>query len=532
MSERNGQADPQDGLLRRLMSLTQFVFDPTINRDHYIGRKSQLTLDEECGYPTDTEMTPVWYKQKYMRWGIASRVVNIWPDECWSTFPTISDTENRGYTTFEESWAELQEKTLAFHYFHRVDRLSRIGRFGILFYGLSDGGRLERAPEGIDGSTGLPKGKTPKHQLNFVRAFDETFVRVVRKEERKTSPRYGMPTLYAIKFDTPTVEDSEPAGKETIVHWTRVQHVHDNGIASEMFGVPALYSVIEYIYDMRKVSGSSAEMFYKGGFPGYAFKTFPGVENATEDVEFGEEELRDQVERYMKRLQRYLLTRGGEWESLQPQVANPDKHLDWYIKQICLTIDTPMRIFLGSESGHLASDQDNQTYRTRLSGRQTRHCEPKIVRPFMTNMVNYGVLPKPKKLLVAWSDLMAMSEEKKADIALKKAQTLMQFMQGNVAQVFPIRLFLTQVMNCSEELAQAIEEELKKKPPMPPIDVQLAQIQAQSRLEVAGARGGSTGGLRRGNAPRKATGRPTGKVDKAGRSKTPRAGTASRTKRS
>lgn len=492
------------------------------------GNPMKLDIPGECGYPTDDEMDVTWYKSEYDRNGIAARVVNIYPDECWAVHPDIYETDDNRVTTFETAWDALIKRTLAFHYIHRVDRLSRVAQFAILYLGFDDGAKPDKAPAGINPKTG---DGTPTKQLNlmFVRCFDQSTVRVEEVDRDINSPRYGLPVTYLIQFQNPAVSGKDP-GKgnppvqtsiQNRVHWTRVIHVADNIETNEYLGIPILRRVANYLWDIKKVAGGSGEMFWRGGFPGFSFETYPDLAG---DSAVDVDSLRDEMWAYQRGLQRYLATVGGKWNSLQPQVANPDKHLEWYIQLICASIGVPMRIFMGSESGHLASTEDASAWKGRLLGRQINYLEPRLMRPFVDRLLQFGCLPKPKNgiYICNWRDLKTLSDLEKADIALKKSQALGQFTSMNVGQEFPRRLYLTMILGMTEDQVNSIEEELKKNPPNPPLEMQLADKQQETAIKTAAMKPapvaagvksktkktGPSGGARKGNPPRKNVGKP------------------------
>lgn len=487
--------------------------------------KNERELAVECGYAEDSDLTSQWYYQSYKRWGISARVVDLWPDECWAVYPEIYETEDKDQTPFEKVLTAVARKTLAFHYLHRIDRLSGIGQFGILLLGLDDGGDLSTAPPGINPITGERKpDATNVANLNYIRAFDQTLVKVQKFDSDFRSPRYGFPTVYSIQFESVNNTDNDnvggvnpptastPRGTQKI-HWTRIIHVADNCMASEIFGVPRQRPVADYLHDIRKVAGSSAEMFFKGGFPGYAFEAYP---DQAGDPSTSDEEIAEQMLKYQRGFQRYLSSFQGKWNSLQPQVANPDKHLDWYVTMICATIGVPKRIFLGSESGQLASTQDDTVWRARCTARQKVYLEPKLLRPFVDRLIALGVLPKPQleDYTVQWRDLRALSDKERAEIALKKLQALMQYTTGNVGQVIPVRSLLTLIMGMTEEEADAVQKELKANPFKPYIPPVQAVPGGSASTPPSGKSPGSSskskpgGGARKGNAPKAKVGKP------------------------
>jgi uncharacterized protein len=454
---------------------------------------SRRDLDRECGYPA--EPSPEQYQAMYERVGVGRRVVRIWPDECWAAYPELYESDDPGTKTeFEVAWAELEKKVQPWHFLHRADTLSRIGRYGVLLLGLSDGADLAEPVRGVN-RDGTPRANRAKLELLYLRAFPESQAEVTLLEGDVKSPRYGQPLSYRLTLANP----GDPlGGRATVpqdVHWTRIIHLAEYRESSEVFATPALRPVYNNILDIRKVSGSAAEMFYKGGFPGYSFETYPDLAG---QAPVNKAAVRAEVSAYTEGLQRFLTAVGGSWKSLAPQVADPSKNLQQQLTLICATIGVPVRIFLGSESGHLASTQDAGTWKERLQGRQTLYLEPMVVRPLVDRLVGLGVLPPPKGYKINWRDLRTLGEKDRADVALKQVQALMQYMQGGVSTILPLRHLLTLVMGLTDSQVEAIIKKVGEdpKPPPPPTPAP-----------------GPQGGGRSGKAPRRNTGRPPGRVE-------------------
>lgn len=490
------------GLVGNLQSTT-----PIVSRLMSSNTRPKINIEAECGYYDTAEMTPDFFRERYTRWGLGARVVNIWPDECFALHPEIYQNESNKSTTWERRLDDLVNDKLFYHHVHRLDRLSGIGKFGILFIGLNDGGNLERPPAGIDEKTGENK-KDKEYDVNYFRAFDQALVTVSQIDTDPRSPRFGEPTEYLLNF-TADQKDEAPLAtlKDIRVHWTRVQHAADNRLTSEVNGEPRMKPVMDYLTDCRKILGGAGEMFWKGGFPGYTFEQSPELIGG---VTLDEESVRSQMWAFQQGLQRYLATVGGKWSSLTPQVADPSNHLQWNINMICMTLGVPTRIFMGSESGHLASTKDDDHWRRRVLGRQGNYLEPRIMRPLLAKLMNLGVLPKIKKYTINWRDLKALSEDEKADIALKKVQALAQYATGDVNQLIPARILLTHVMGFTEETAQLIEDELARNPPPPPMAMQKMQQQAEIAKQGLALKEKVALAGRSGKAPRGKVGRPKG----------------------
>ena len=269
------------------------------------------------------------------------------------------------------------------HYLHRVDGLSGIGSFGILLLGFDDGGELSDPVPGIMADGSRDPDSTKEHRLLYLRAFDQTLVQVQSYETDRNNPRYGQPRSYYVKFMDPlllstSVQPSIQDYTTQIVHWTRVIHIADNRMSSEVFGVPRQQCVLNRLFDLRKILGGSGEMFWRGSMPGWAFETPPELGT---DVELDDQSIKDQMEAMQSGLQRYIALTGMKARSLAPQVSSPTQHVDEQIRAICTSIGVPMRILQGTESDHLASQQDAVTWNRRLRRRQQIYLTPYVIGP-------------------------------------------------------------------------------------------------------------------------------------------------------
>lgn len=371
-------------------------------------------LDSECGYLEEITLDD--YGKMYDREGVGQRVVSVWPDECWIQDPQIDENEDSEDTPFEVAWKHLEERLNLFHYMHRADELSGIGAFGAILLGLNDGRPLSEPVPGIipsgpkagqrSGSTDVKDDpaapasapRTSKLKLNFVRVFDQRSIAVDQYETDETSPRYGQPLAYNVTLVNPNhIVASSGAGavpldrKDTRVHWTRVIHIADNRKSNEVFGTPRQQAVWNRLMDIRKLLGGSAEMFWKGAFPGFSFETHPELG----EVDIDQEALRKEFAEFSNGLNRFLATSGITAKSLAPQVADPENHVLIQIRAIAIQVGVPWRQLLGSEQAQLASEQDRDNLNKRITRRRQKYLSPWVVRPFVDRLITLGVLPTP-----------------------------------------------------------------------------------------------------------------------------------------
>lgn len=468
-------------------------------------------LDDECGYPqvVGTEA----YKRQWDRSGLAQRVVKIYPEECFAVDPVIYETERPRDTPFEKAWKSLcrSEEANPLHYLQRVDVLSGIGRFGVLLLGTDDGGALDTPLPGIN-LDGTPNAETKKPlRLLYLRAFDESMVQIKDWVKDSGNPRYGKAESYNISLadlNSSNVE-SQTNAINRAVHWTRVIHVADNREASEVYGVPRMQPVYNYILDAKKVLGSSAEMFYKGGFPGLSIEIDPRVLDAL-DIEIDEDALKEDLAAYMNGMQRYLAIIGMSAKSLAPQVANPQGNIESILHAIAMALGVPLRIFMGSEQAQLASGQDVRTWNRRLKRRLERYVTPLLVRPFIDRLIMIGALPAPKRdaksgmptggmydYHVWWPDVNMPDEDAQSQIADRRAAALMKFMMSKSYKFIQPSSFLRFWLGFNQDEVDTMMEEAKGSPELPRLE-ELAEMEAK-----VGDFGGPADSGTRGKSPSK-----------------------------
>ena len=450
-------------------------------------------LEEQCGHPETIEIEH--YRYRFDRGDISTRIVRLYPEGCWSTAPLIYETEDETETEFERRWNALNESLRLNSVLLRADVLSGIGRFGIILLGLDDGQPLH---------TEVKPGE--KRKLLYIRTFDESLVKIKQLEKNPSNPRFGQPVSYEIKFWNDNAEsgsasqhvaprtvsgiDTSPTpgleSRTTLeVHYTRVIHLADNRLTDDVFGTPRLQSVFNRLLDLHKIAGSSAEMFYKGGFPGLAIETTPDPQTG-EIPELDKEATKEEMELYFEGLQRYIALRGASAKSLQPQAVDPEPHAELQIRLMAIAVNCPWRILMGAEVGQLASGQDVKAWNNNLNRRREEYVSPYVIRPFIDRLIMLGVLPSPSggedavperngdpakpKYIIWWDDLNTPSDDEKADVAEKRTNAMAKYVGAGVATLIPPEHYLELVAGFSKDEVEAIMEEAEEQDfgdPMP-----------------------------------------------------------------
>lgn len=445
---------------------------------------SRRDIDDECGYPK--ELTVEQYKIMYDREGIATRVVSLYSEESWVHDPEIIETEDPEETEFEKAWKNLDNTRQIISYMMKGDELSGIGTFGIILLGINDGKTLDQPVEGIN-ERGEKTG-TVQYELIYLRTFDESSVRVEKSEMDQTNPRFGKPVLYSVAFESTNMTRIFDTGKtkvstsqQHIIHWTRIIHLADNRKSSEVYGVPRMQTLFNRLYDIRKISGGSAEMFWKGGFPGYSFEMDP---NAKAPTTAEQETMRDAITEYANGLQRYIRLQGVKVNSLAPQVADPRNHVEIQLELIAIALGVPKRIFMGAEQAKLASTQDQESWNKKVARRQKKYLTPYIVRPMIDRLIAFGILPEVEDYRVEWPDLNTESDQDKATTLRTQVEAYAKYVGGGVDSLIPPEEFLSMLAGFTpDQIKQIIKSSLERQEELEDQELEDQELDKAERKE-------------------------------------------------
>lgn len=425
-------------------------------------------INDECGYPETQQLTVDDFKELYVREAIASRVVKVLPEESWKVQPSVFEDENLEVTTpFEEAWKAVddvlqgkswhnqEEGNSVWSWLERVDVQSGIGTYGVLLLGLDDGKPLNEPAEFREGQ-----------KILYLRTLDESLADITRFEDDPTSERYGLPTQYLITFNDPDENFQSGIGLRTLtnnVHWSRVIHVADNRGSNVVFGVSRIKPSYNRLYDLRKLYSGSAEMYWKGAFPGLSIESHPQLGT---DVEVDVSGAKSQMENYMNGLQRYMSHIGFQVKSLAPQVVDPTPQIDAEIKAVCIEQGIPKRIFEGSERGELASSQDARAWNSRLQKRQERYITPHLIVPFVDRLILLGVLPEPTDgYSVVWPEMNTLTDLERATVAKQQTEAMAIYVQAGIeAMVQPMDYLVRFMDKKPDEVKEILKSAAEAEP--------------------------------------------------------------------
>jgi hypothetical protein len=400
-------------LIRRANFFSKLGLTFGDKRDIYdaLGYKKVLTYDDLAA--------------RYFRQDIAGTIIKAYPAATWSNPPEITEDEHSEDTPFEADFKKVSRRIKLWHYLKRVDIVSRIGQYGVLFVGTRDGNSFDR-----------PVGKKlDPEDILYLSVFSMKNAPIDSLVKNERDPRFGKPEYYNINFEAGTPISGGGLTEVTKnrpqkVHHSRVIHVAEDVIEDDIFGRPQLEGVYNLLDDLQKVVGATGESFWLNAFSGFQAAVDKDMELNAED----QAALSDEIEEYIHNFRRWIRTKGIELNQFETQVADPRGGFGVIMDLISGTTRIPQRILMGSERGQLASSQDEANWNNRVKERQESHAEVNMVRPFVDKLISWGTL-KEVEYSVSWPDISRMSEDDKAEVELKRATAMKRISEQGM---FPV----------------------------------------------------------------------------------------------
>lgn len=385
-------------LMSRVRSFNRVGLTYDGNRDLYktLGYKRRLHFED--------------YWQRYFRGGVAARVVDAFPNATWRTRPRII-SEN---PQFNEAWTSLVNRLKVFHYMERADRISGIGHYGALLIGARNTGSTENP---------LPKVRN-EDDIIFLAPYSEGHAEIYSFIQDTGNPRFGFPETYTIQPVAET-EDTRLTLPSFEAHHSRVLHIAEGLVEDEILGVPRQKRVWNYLDDLDKIVGGSAEAVWRTVDRGIQFDLDKDAELDPSDAG----NMEDEMDEFVHGFKRYLKTQGVTANPLGSDVPDPRGAFEIVVALISGTTGIPQRVLTGSERGQLASNQDERNFNARVKERQVSYAEPLILRPFIDKLMEIGALPEAD-YTVEWPDLSTMTRREHADVAARVAQAVSNAAKG------------------------------------------------------------------------------------------------------
>ncbi len=407
---------------------------------------------QALGYPTTTEIKWNDYYNRYARQDIAKAIIDRPVKASWKGEISIIENIDKEKTKFEQQWEEIYDRLKLKSIFMRADKLTGIGQFSVLLLGLSD----------VRNIAGFKKKytKSSNSKLLYVKPVSQKSVDIIEFERNVNSPRYGFPLMYKISTSE-VLETGQIGAIELVVHHSRIIHLVEDILESEIYGTPRLQAVYNRLMDLEKLIGGDAEMFWRGARPGFTGKVDENYEMTATALT----DLQDQIDEFEHNLRRVLVNEGVNYQALTQEIADPLNHVNIQIQMISAVTAIPKRILTGSERGELSSAQDKQEWISYVTSRREEQNEPYILRPFIDKLIKIGILAKPKdgKYIVMWDKLFSLSDSEKVAMGEQRAKALKLYTDNMFIQDFvSFEIFLEYFLALDKPQIDKVLDQQKK----------------------------------------------------------------------
>lgn len=319
---------------------------------------------------------------KYIRQGIASRIVNAPAAALWASPPKLNielNTEDH-----VDLWGAIM----------RADILAGIGEFSILVIGV----------EGMDENLETPLNTNIANaKITYAQPYSFQDVTINTFVDNMASAQHMKPEFYTINPSISQAINRSITSKR--IHYTRVIHVLENALVDEVFGIPRLLKVWNDLEDLAKVSGGSSECFWLAGNRGMQIDVDKDMQIDSND----EANLNAEVQEYIDGLSRFIRTRGVTVKNLGSDTPDPRSNFDMLINLISGTTGIPKRILIGSEAGQLASEQDKLNWAERISERRTLFGESVVLNQLFYRLKQANVIPSDTVIEYSWPEIVTMT---------------------------------------------------------------------------------------------------------------------------
>lgn len=350
------------------------------------------------------------YRERYRRFDIATRLVDIFPNATWRAGGKLTEDEDaKDDTPFEKAWNELNARLDIWPAFEDADIALGWSRFSVIVLG---------APGDLD----QPLKSLQAKDLMYLSVYGEEDVTITEFDIDTKSPRFGLPIQYMLRRQMQPNTTVQPPliGEGRALHYTRCIHIAENNVDDRVYGPVRLERGWNTLDDIEKVRGGGSEAYWKRADPGMHLKLDPSIPTGKDKKEAEEnlKALKGKLRDFTDGLERNLTTRGVDIDVLNANVSEFKGSVDTLMGLLSSGYGIPQRIFNGSERGELASTQDRANFEERVSDRRRKFAFPKVVKLFVNTMIKLGTLPAPKKpYSVMWGPVWETSSLENAELS-------------------------------------------------------------------------------------------------------------------
>lgn len=368
-----------------------------VKHDHY----------KDFGWPQNLSFDQ--FKRMYDRNSLAAAAVDKTVAKTWETFPEIWESEKAAKSKIEEQISKHFRKIKLWRGLMTADRRSLVGRYSAVILLLADGKPLSQPVEGT---------RLNIEDLVGVIPVWENQIRATKTISDPTDRLYGRPEM----FEYREVSDTSSASRNIAVHRTRVIIWSEDGL---MDGASLLQAGYNDLLDAEKVRGSGGEGFWKTSRGAPIIEASQGLKPSDVAKNMGVDQsklldkINDQLEQFQQGFDKGLMLGGMTATPLTISLPQPEEFHSIPTATFAASIQMPVRILLGNQTGERASTEDAKEWAKVNMARRVNYVIP-CIDQLIEWMVEFGML-KEGDWTVGWGDLTDSTALEKIEQAGKMA---------------------------------------------------------------------------------------------------------------
>ena len=365
------------------------------------------------------------FLQAYERGGPAHGAVHRILDKCWQERPRIKKPETDDETPWETKLGKLLAGINAWQKLRDFDRRNMVGRYAALIYRVADGKTLRE-----------PMQRAVK-LVDIVPVY-ENQIQVTGWNSDPNSTDFGQPTMFQYRRRQPTAKDTQGQPDEWVdVHPSRVQLLAEGSVTDFLDGVPLLKAGFNHLVDLEKISGGSAESYLKNSARTIVFQYDPTASvQAIQQADGSTKTVREIHEEQTRALNRNqdssIVLQGGQASTLQTQISDPGPAFEVAANLFAASVQIPMTVLFGAQTGRLASDEDKADMIARCKSRQINELTP-MLEQFIRRMQAAGIVEQGD-FVIEWPPLDAPGDKERAEVLGKLTAAAQQAFQAGLTE--------------------------------------------------------------------------------------------------
>ena len=376
-----------------------------------VSHNGKRNLNDIYGYPETVSIPFQDLYQISRREGIANRLTFGTARTCWREgFKIVNDNEDE---QLEGEIKELTKRGLI-NKIERADILNRIGSFSVLFVGI---------PDGLDPRE--PVGRVSGNALKsiYFKPFAYDGIEISGVIQDKKDPRFGLPEFYTVQKQSRGDANKDIAVSSMVVHWTRIIHMNEGALDSDVEGMGYLEPIYNRLLDINKTIGGSSEAYFRNAKGKIAYEVNP--EFAATLTGESRTALDDGAKKFTNEYQDHTFAAGSTVKTLVTPHYTPKDTVMVALWEISGYSGYPIRILTGEGSGQLAGSEDQLALNAIISDRQNAVCAEWVARLFeILSMA--GAIKWDDNWTIEFPKQSTTTEIQQADLDNKKADTLMK----------------------------------------------------------------------------------------------------------